>query len=964
MKTNKLFPALALGLLLAGCSNEESFDSTPGSKTLKAEIEEYAPSTRVGFTNGNADFFWTANDQIGTTTKTSSTSFSGMTLTSGAGEATGTFKGNMSGTPAGYAVYPYVESGYHKITSDGQITYKFPDSYTYAKLDTRYPTAEGKTCANSFNAPMWATVSDGKALFKHLGGVFAIEVKDLLPVASDMQFIFTTSNRITGTFSASLESTEPALATEASETGNSVTITFSNTTENGTGYFYIPVPTGVYESVNVLIKNGATEVATGAWSNITVSRRTIKRGRIGEETLEGGEASTTKVESVSQVAEALGNSNDVTVENVTSTTGNEILMPSAGLDDEPISLSFQAIASGATISLTDNNDESNHAASNLTVSVPETPAGNIAPTLIIDMEYSTVTLAPRDGTATYDKAVSTTKPNTLILNQGVTINTLDVKGGNVRMKKGSKIGTVNKDAQNPNATVYVILEEGAEAPATANAGCAVISAAVFDMMNTFAEGGTCTLDSDASIIGAGLTVPAGKNVTLDLNGHTLTAANGTPDNIMVLGTFTLKDSKGSGKIVSSADYGAQHKSTLICINGENAKMNMESGYIYAVRNDAANQGQFGVGVYDGGDFTMTGGKIEAGWYAVCGNGNYKTQNSLIDIKGGELVSTADYAVYLPQSGTTTISGGQINGATGGVCIQRGTLNISGDANILSQGNGSTGDWSDGTGNLGNSALNINGGYGACTVNISGGTFTSVKDAVLVKDDKNTLDINVTGGTFSDPSVLPYIGENANVKFLLNGDKTIPGFKTVKGQTVTFDLNSHTLTLKDPTVGSSGTETNSCQLLQGSAVTFKNGTLTSDNTKIMIQNYCNLTLDKMTVNGTKALYVVSNNCGDIMINNTTLNAGGNSNQFAFDVCGYDSYPGVAVTVKGSSVINGKVEISKSASNKGTMALNIEGGEFKSDLVVDSSITDAASIIHISGNPTFAGSSWNNYLPTAQ
>ena len=38
---------------------------------------------------------------------------------------------------------------------------------------------------------------------------------------------------------------------------------------------------------------------------------------------------------------------------------------------------------------------------------------------------------------------------------------------------------------------------------------------------------------------------------------------------------------------------------------------------------------------------------------------------------------------------------------------------------------------------------------------------------------------------------------------------------------------------------------------------------------MIQNYCNLTLDAMTVRGLNALYVLSNNCGNILINNTTI-----------------------------------------------------------------------------------------------
>ena len=47
-------------------------------------------------------------------------------------------------------------------------------------------------------------------------------------------------------------------------------------------------------------------------------------------------------------------------------------------------------------------------------------------------------------------------------------------------------------------------------------------------------------------------------------------------------------------------------------------------YKRQVRKTPNSNGQYGVGVTDGGDFTMTGGKIEAGWFAVAGNGNYKT----------------------------------------------------------------------------------------------------------------------------------------------------------------------------------------------------------------------------------------------------------------------------------------------------------------------------------------------------
>ena len=475
------------------------------------------------------------------------------------------------------------------------------------------------------------------------------------------------------------------------------------------------------------------------------------------------------------------------------------------------------------------------------------------------------------------------------------------------------------------------------------------------------------MSADADITGQSVSVPAGKSVVLDLNGYTLTADNSATGKIIVLGKMTLKDSstEKKGKIVASQDYtAASYNGSLIEIAGEDASMTMESGNISAVRKTPNSNGQYGVGVTDGGDFTMTGGKIEAGWFAVAGNGNYKTQNSIINITDGELISTADYAVYLPQSGTTTISGGKVYGAAGGVCIQRGTLNVEGTALITSKGTGSTGNWGDGTGGLDCAAINVSGAYGIATVNIKGGTLIAEAKSLITEGTTYTPVINVTGGTFSDPSALKYMKTNANVNIKLTADKTCPGFKTTSGQTLTMDLGGKILTLADPTVGSTGTETNSCQLLEGSNVTFKNGTLKSDNNKIMIQNYCNLTLDNMTVEDTNAQYVVSNNCGNISINNTTINAGSNANQFAFDVCGYAKYTaGVTVTVSGTSVINGKVEISKSAGNTEPMKLNITGGTFNGDLKVDASVgtENAKSIISVSGG-TFSDPSVLKYMAT--
>ena len=578
------------------------------------------------------------------------------------------------------------------------------------------------------------------------------------------------------------------------------------------------------------------------------------------------------------------------------------------------------------------------------------------------MPSTTVTLAAVGNKATYNEVTATTAQQTLIINAGVTVKKLTVKGGNLKIY--GKVEQLVHDAG--DTTIYIIKGTEASLPATIDSKF-VVQSDVAVLKAAFANGEDFKLSADADITGQSVSVPAGKSVVLDLNGYTLTADNSATGKIIVLGKMTLKDSstEKKGKIVASQDYtAASYNGSLIEIAGEDASMTMESGNISAVRKTPNSNGQYGVGVTDGGDFTMTGGKIEAGWFAVAGNGNYKTQNSIINITDGELISTADYAVYLPQSGTTTISGGKVYGAAGGVCIQRGTLNVEGTALITSKGTGSTGNWGDGTGGLDCAAINVSGAYGIATVNIKGGTLIAEAKSLITEGTTYTPVINVTGGTFSDPSALKYMKTNANVNIKLTADKTCPGFKTTSGQTLTMDLGGKILTLADPTVGSTGTETNSCQLLEGSNVTFKNGTLKSDNNKIMIQNYCNLTLDNMTVEDTNAQYVVSNNCGNISINNTTINAGSNANQFAFDVCGYAKYTaGVTVTVSGTSVINGKVEISKSAGNTEPMKLNITGGTFNGDLKVDASVgtENAKSIISVSGG-TFSDPSVLKYMAT--
>ncbi len=142
---------------------------------------------------------------------------------------------------------------------------------------------------------------------------------------------------------------------------------------------------------------------------------------------------------------------------------------------------------------------------------------------------------------------------------------------------------------------------------------------------------------------------------------------------------------------------------------------------------------------------------------------------------------------------------------------------------------------------------------------------------------------------------------------------------VKGENKGFvlDLNGHTLKIGNPLVGSTGTETNGFQLLKSAGnVTFKNGTLTTEEAYILIQNYCNLTLDNMVLDGRNipvhatrpdsvVRYTLSNNCGNVTINNSTIYAPEKLG-VAFDSCKFGDYAIPTVTVSGNSTIYGRIE----------------------------------------------------------
>lgn len=789
----------AVALAAMGCSQDEWAGQSvqKGNTTIIASFEGGGADTRTSVgqvSGGKNEVVWNKNDAFGlfyTTTQNPEAKAEEFTCPEADGSSTSAkFTGTLApDVTTSYAVYPYQDG---MKLNDNTVSMTLPETFDYTEAS---------------NGPMYADAQDidSELHFKHLAGLLKLTVSSHIK-AEAKKFVITADKGIAGACTADLSSTSPnPLLTLAGDGSKTITVNLNFGAEtDASTTFYIPILVGEYTTLSAQILGEGDKTLTAAkkWENVKVERAQMLEASFGFITID---ASTDNLdEAIKKELPNAEQNQPVTTDlaiSGTIDTGTKSSIAIPVYKNSNVNLTLTEIPQNTATTPLELKDDANEtdpaeAVNTVTVAIPQVKAEEAAPNLVITMPRTTVVLDAIDGGTTYNEVTATTASHALVIEEGVKVNKLIVKGGNVRVK--GEIGSIEKEGKF-TTPVYIIKETGAVLPTDIPKGFVVTDAAVYDMQMAFSEGRDYTLTTDVNIIGTYAIVPAGKTVTLDLNGHTITAANKDGDNLVINGKMTLKDtSLGTGKIVASEDYAnGLYSTTLIYISGEDASFTMTGGTIEAIRpNDPVRNGQFGVGVFEGGDFTMTGGKIEAGWYAVCGNGGFQAQNSIIKIEGGKLISTADYAVFLPQAGTTTITGGKINGASGGVAVQSGTLNISDNAEILSTDEGDTGNWHDGTGGLGNAALVINAGYGKCEVNITGGTISSLKQAALIDapTPKYNRTISISGGTFSDPSALTYLAADADVKVALNKNVELTEPIVVgPSQKVVLDLNGHRIT---------------------------------------------------------------------------------------------------------------------------------------------------------------------------
>lgn len=191
---------------------------------------------------------------------------------------------------------------------------------------------------------------------------------------------------------------------------------------------------------------------------------------------------------------------------------------------------------------------------------------------------------------------------------------------------------------------------------------------------------------------------------------------------------------------------------------------------------------------------------------------------------------------------------------------------------------------------------------------------ATEDMVTVTVDSLNREVMINGNSYTNlTEAINDIGISGTITLV--NDTASDGIQAQSGSDFTIDLAGHSLILDGQMAGSAGTQTNALQLLKNSNITLKNGTIVAEDAKIVIQNYSNLTLDNVKIEG-KGInqYLLSNNYGNIVLkNNTKISA--QKGMVAFDLyygiaSAYDA--GVTVTIADSSVvIEGPIEYGKAA-----------------------------------------------------
>ena len=215
---------------------------------------------------------------------------------------------------------------------------------------------------------------------------------------------------------------------------------------------------------------------------------------------------------------------------------------------------------------------------------------------------------------------------------------------------------------------------------------------------------------------------------------------------------------------------------------------------------------------------------------------------------------------------------------------------------------------------------------------------------VAKITRNGADVG-TYATLAEALEKAQDGDTITLLSNCSGDGLMVAADRFANSGLTVDFGGHTYTFNGTPVGSAGSETQAAHFESGNKITLKNGKFNAaenSNVRILVQNYADLTLSKMELDGTNVaqngtnLFTLSCNNGNVVIEDSTIKApakatGQNVYPYAVDICGFAKYDGVSVTVKGTSEINGDIRLASYDTEKArTLKLKLEGGKVSGNL----------------------------------
>lgn len=177
-----------------------------------------------------------------------------------------------------------------------------------------------------------------------------------------------------------------------------------------------------------------------------------------------------------------------------------------------------------------------------------------------------------------------------------------------------------------------------------------------------------------------------------------------------------------------------------------------------------------------------------------------------------------------------------------------------------------------------------------------------------------------------------------LKDSMGGALFVPANKNLN---LTIDFGGFTYTLQDPAAGSAGTQTQGMHIEKNNTVVLKNGTLKVDpayrkSYAMLIQNYANLTLENMCLDGTyldrgyteknyQYSYTVSNNSGTVNVTGKTdiIANDESDNDIAISADQYSSYPEPILNINTTGTISGPVIQTTTEDGKG---IKVQAGTF--------------------------------------